>query len=193
MIKNWSKFFESSQEEFTEEMSQEILYTFGENSTGYGVDTPELKSFLSSDDIWYGITFYETGYDEMKKFTQTLLGNAKNNEWVKSECIKAYNFIRKQNDIFPHIYEIEDMYLSLIENYGYNFYVDVSLGSSYTIRLIKSKRDQELSDFISMYHEVEKSLNRIKSNKYSAKLFECLFDECSISFKIRLKRDWSLS
>jgi hypothetical protein len=135
MIKNWSKFFESNQEELTEEMVQEILYTFGEDSKGYNNDDPELKDFLSSEDIWDDIVFYETDYDEMKEFTKTLLKNAQNNEWIKSECIKVYNVIRKKNDIFPHIYEIEDLYLSLIEKYDFGFYVSIDMGSEYEIKL----------------------------------------------------------
>ncbi len=60
MIKTWNKFFESNRD-FTEEMAQEILYTFGEESTGYSNNDDELKDFLRSEKVWQGITFYETG------------------------------------------------------------------------------------------------------------------------------------
>ena len=187
MIKNWSKFFESNQEELTEEMVQEILYTFGEDSKGYNNDDPELKDFLSSEDIWDDIVFYETDYDEMKEFTKTLLKNAQNNEWIKSECIKVYKYIRKKNDIFPHIYEIEDLYLSLIEKYDFGFYVSIDMGSEYEIKLSNWSKNQTLQDFIMTCQEVEKSIKRIESPKHTTKLTECKYHERWVEFRIKLR------
>lgn len=189
MIKSWNKFFESNQEDLTEEMAQEILYTFGEESKGYSNDDPELKDFLRSEDVWRGITFYETGYDEMKEFTQTLLNNAEKNPDVKSQCIKIYNYIRKRNKIFPEVYHIEDIYLSLIEKYGFNFYVDIDMSSSYQIRLGTWNKNHTLQEFITMCQEIERSIQRLESPKYTTKLTECKYYERFVEFKVELKKN----
>lgn len=191
MIKSWNKFFEANQDELTEEMAQEILYTFGEESVGYSNDDPQLKDFLRSDEVWKGITFYETGYDEMKEFTQTLLNNSEENPEVKSQCIKVYNYIRKQNEIFPEIYQIEDYYLSLIEKYGFDFYVDVNMGSTYKIRLRLWERDKSLQDFITMCQEVEKSMKKVESSKYHTRLTKCEYSVYSVDFTVELKKNWN--
>lgn len=190
MIKSWNKFFEANEGEFTEEMAQEILYTFGEDSKGYSNDDPELKDFLRSEEVWRGITFYETGYDEMKEFTQILLRNAEVNPEVKSECIRVYNYIREQNKIFPEIYQIEDIYLSLIEKYDFNFYVNVSMSSNYEIKLSTWNKENTLQDFIMMCQEIERSIQRIESPKYTTKLTECRYHESFVDFRILLKKIW---
>ena len=189
MIKSWNKFFESNQEEFTEEMAQEILYTFGEDSKGYNSDDPELSDFLRSKDVWQEITFYETGYDEMIEFTQTLLSNAEKSPEVKSECIRIYNYIRDKNKIFPEIYHIEDLYLSLIEKYGFNFYVNINMGSDYEIRLSTWNKNHTLQEFIMMCQEIERSIQRIESSKYTTKLTECKYYERFVDFRIMLEKE----
>jgi hypothetical protein len=189
MIKSWNKFFESNEGEFTEEMAQEILYTFGEDSKGYSSDDPEIKDFLRSGAIWQGITFYETDYSEMKEFTKTLMKNAERNPEVKAECIRVYNYIRKQNEIFPEIFQIEDYYLSLIEKYGFDFYVDIDMGSNYKIRLRLWERDKSLQDFITMCQEVEKSMKKVESSRYYTRLTKCDYSVYYIDFSVELKKN----
>lgn len=191
MIKSWNKFFEANKGEFTEEMAQEILYTFGEYSKGYSSDDPEIKDFLRSGAIWQGITFYETDYSEMKEFTKTLMKNAERNPEVKAECIRVYNYIRKQNEIFPEIFLIEDYYLSLIEKYGFNFYVNIDMGTKYEIKLTiwnNWKEASTLDKFIEMCREVERSMKRIESKNYKVSLNTCELTKYSVEFKIDLEK-----
>lgn len=190
MIKSWNKFFEANESELTEEMAQEILYTFGVESKGYSDGDPQLKDFLRSEEVWNGIAFYETGYDEMKKFTHQLLKNAEKNPEVKSECIRVYNYIRKQNEIFPEIYQLEDYYLSLIEKYDFDLFIDVDMSSNYQIRLCKWQSKYTLSDFIIMCQEIERSLKRLESTKYYTKLSACEYHQTSVDFKIVLAKNW---
>lgn len=190
MIKSWNKFFEANEGEFTEEMAQEILYTFGEDSKGYSNEDPQLMNFLRSEEVWNGITFYETGYDEMKQFTHQLLKNAEKNPEVKSECIRVYNYIRKQNEIFPEIYQLEDYYLSLIEKYDFDLFINVDMSSNYQIRLCKWQSKYTLADFIIMCQEVERSLKRLESTKYYTTLSACEYHKTFIDFKIELRKNW---
>lgn len=191
MIKSWNKFFEANEGEFTEEMAQEILYTFGEDSKGYRND-PQLQDFLRSEEVWNGIVFFETGYDEMKEFTKNLLRNAEVNPEVKSECIRVYNYIRKQNEIFPEVYQIEDYYLSLIEKYDFDFLLDVDMGSNYEIRLSKWHGNYSINDFVNMCQEVERSLKRLESPKYYTKISKCEYGQSYIEFRVVLAKNWRI-
>lgn len=192
MIKSWNKFFESNEGEFTEEMAQEIIYTFGEDSRGYSNDDPQLKDFLRSEEVWNGISFYETGYDEMKQLTHQLLKNAEKTPEIKSECIRVYNYIREQNKIFPEIYQIEDICLQLIEKYNLNFDIDVNMGKEYLILLRLWENDLKLDFFLSVCDEIKKIANRLSSNKYNTEVSKCRFEVYSHSsefqFGIRLSR-----
>jgi len=188
--KKWTKFNESS-ETFTEEMAQEIIYFFGEDS----IVSKELENYFN--EIYkkydlYHIVFYETGYSEMKEFTKYLFDKSKENPELTKNLIDLYHKIR-HTSIFPEVYEIEDIYLNIIEDLNYDFYVDIDCASrpgnsrkEMTIKLIKF-RESELNKFIETCKIVEGSLKRLKSDKYTTKLESCVFNSSYIEFKINLK------
>ena len=187
-IKNWNKFrkLNESTETFTEEMAQEILYFFGEDS----IVSNELKNYFNVIYKKYNldhIVFYETGYDEMKEFTQYLFNKSKENQNLKQELIELYNKIREKMNMFPEVYQIEDVYLSIIEDLNYDFYLDVDCTEmEIAIKLTKWK-ESELSEFIETCKIIEGSLKRLKSDKYTTKLESCQFNSNYIQFEIELK------
>lgn len=187
-IKNWNKFgkLNESTETFTEEMAQEILYFFGEDS----IVSYELKNYFNVIYKKYNledIVFYETGYDEMKEFTQYLFNKSKENQNLKQELIELYNKIREKMNMFPEVHQIEDVYLSIIEDLNYNFYLDVDCTEmKIAIKLTKWK-ESELSEFIETCKIIEGSLKRLKSDKYTTKLESCQFNSNYIQFEIELK------
>jgi len=186
MIKKWSKFNESSSEAFTEEMAQEILYVFGEDSSV----SKDIENHF--DDIYdkYNlneIVFYETGYDEMKEFTKYLFDRAKENTELAKDLIDLYHKIRQEINMFPEVFKIEDIYLSIIEDLNYDFFLDVNcIEKEISIKLKKWKKS-ELSEFIETCKTIEGSLKRLKSNKYTTKLESCVFNSSYIEFQINLK------
>jgi len=184
LIKKWSKFNEST-ETFTEEMAQEILYFFGEDS----IVSKELENYFNEIYKKYDldhIVFYETGYDEMKEFTKYLLDKAKENPELTQNLIDLYHKIR-HNSIFPEVYQIEDIYLSIIEDLNYDFYLDVDcLRKEISIKLRKWS-ESELSEFIETCKVIERSIKILKSDKYTTKLESCKFHSSYIEFEINLK------
>lgn len=187
-IKNWNKFgkLNESTETFTYEMAQEILYFFGEESRvskndGFNFDAIYKKYNLDH------IVFYETGYDEMKEFTQYLFNKSKENQNLKQELIELYNKIREKMNMFPEIYQVEDIFLSIIESLNYDFYLDVnSIRKEIDIRLSRWE-ESKLSEFIETCIIVEGTLKRLESTKYKTKLESCEFNSSSIQFEIKLK------
>jgi len=186
MIKKWSKFNESSSEAFTEEMAQEILYFFGEDS----IVSKELENYFNEIYSKYNldqIVFYETGYDEMKEFTKYLFDRAKENPELTQNLIDLYSKIRQSISMFPEVYQIEDMYLSIIEDLNYDFYLDIDCTRKEMAIKLKKWEESELSQFIETCKIVEGSLKRLKSDKYTTKLESCAFNSSYIEFEINLK------
>jgi hypothetical protein len=167
-ITNWKKFNESVNEEFTEEMAQEIIYCFSDGSTLSG----ELESLvikfdesLNKENINSESHFmmYEPGYDEMKGMVKKLYGFVQTlNLSFKDDMINLYHEIRKVKEKFPEVFEIEDLFLTFIESNNFQFYLDYMKAYSddgpmiYQIRLrsqwdtIYSMSDfQKLSDTVS--------------------------------------------
>ena len=186
MIKNWTKFNESSSDTFTEEMAQEILYFFGEDS----IVSKELENYFNEIHGKYNlnhIVFYETGYDEMKEFTKYLFDRAKENTELTKNLIDLYHKIRQNINMFPEVYQIEDMYLSIIEDLNYNFYLDIdSNRKEMTIKLTKWE-ESTLNEFIETCKIIEGGLKRLESDKYTTKLESCVFNSSYIEFEINLK------
>ena len=185
MIKNWSKFNESASEEFTEEMAQEILYFFGEDSSApneLGITFNNIHKEFNLNHI----VFYETGYDEMKEFIKYLYDRAKESKELSEKLIKLYEQIREVS-VFPRVCEIEDIYLNIIENLNFDFHLTfLSTEKEIDIKLVKWSRSN-LTDFIEFCKMVESTLIRLKSDKYTSKLESCQFHDRFIEFKINLK------
>ena len=187
MIKNWKIFNESTSDTFTEEMAQEILYFFGEDSKVPKNLEIEFNSIYKEHNLG-GIVFYETGYDEMKEFTEFLFNKSKEDENLKQKLIDLYYKVREEMQSFPEVYKIEDMYLTIIEDLKYDFFLTVDRARfEVVIKLVRWKEDTPLSEFIDTCKIVEGSLIRLKSDKYTTKLDSCEFHSSFIQFKIQLK------
>jgi hypothetical protein len=186
MIKNWSKFTESTSEYFTEEMAQEILYFFGEDSRV----SKELENYFNEIYKKYNldhIVFYETGYDDMKEFTKYLFDKSKENPELTQNLIDLYHKVRQSIGMFPEVHQVEDIFLSIIEDLNYDFYLDVnSIRKEIEIRLTRWK-ESELNEFIETCRIVEGTLKRLESTKYKTKLHSCELNSSYTEFKIELK------
>jgi hypothetical protein len=129
-ITNWKKFNESVNEEFTEEMAQEIIYSFSEDSDLSGELDDLVRSFdasLKNENINGEAHFgmYETGYDEMKEMIKKLYGFVQTGSLsFKDDMINLYHEIRKVKAKFPEVYEIEDLFLTFIESNNFEFHLD---------------------------------------------------------------------
>lgn len=176
MIKKWIKFNESS-ESFTEEMAQEIIYYFSEGSK----PSKEIYSgFLRNDVIENEFEFeiYETSYDEMKNYVKNLLSLVQTGPiGFKDEMINIYNQIRQERKDFPEVYEIEDLYLNLIENDKFKFYL--SSGMEYGIferpeyKIELNKKHCTFNDYIRYCQSINNTIERLKSPNYKVVLSNC--------------------
>lgn len=176
MIKRWIKFNESS-ETFTEEMAQEIIYYFSEDSK----PTKEIVfKFLENDIIQneFNFSIYETSYEEMKVYVKDLISLVQNGPvGFKDEMIEIYNQIRQERKDFPEVYEIEDIYLDLIENEDFKFYLSSGMEygeikrPTYVIKLNKDRC--EFNDYVKYCNSINNSLQRLKSPNYNIVLSNC--------------------
>lgn len=205
-ITNWKKFNESVNEEFTEEMSQEILYCFSEGSH---LEEGELNrlviSFnesLSKENINSESHFgmYETGYDEMKEMVKKLYGFVQTlSLGFKDDMINLYHEIRKVKEKFPEVYEIEDLFLTFIEGNNFQFHLDYMKAYSdspmiYQIRLRSSYgKLYSMKDFHNFCDVVD---NAVRKFSYpGCKMFtrECSYyyhehnNTCSMDIDIIIK------
>ena len=167
MIKKWIKFNESI-ETFTEEMAQEIYY-FGEDFLYPDDDIQKLFNSLYHTHLEF-ITMYETEYKEMVEYTKELYKRAKENKELEISLIEIYKKIREELSIFPEVHEIEDIYLSMIEDYNFDLYIQRSDRKEIVIKLIKWSDSGELSSFIELCKIFEGTINRISSNKYKTSI-----------------------
>ena len=187
MIKRWSKFNESASDTFTEEMSQEIIYFF----VGSSNNSKEMEELYRETMRFYNLNqmifWGEKSYDEMKEYTKYLLDSSRGNPELTKELIGLYNKIRQEMSMFPEVCQIEDIYLSIIEDLKYDFYLRID-SIRKEISIILSKRGKsQLNEFIEICKIVESSLKRLKSDKLDPHLYSCEYKSNEIEFKINLK------
>ena len=204
-ITNWKKFNESVNEEFTEEMAQEIIYCFSEGSDLSGRIGEICRDFETSLDeinISAGQEFgmYETGYDEMKQMTKKLYGFVQTgNLSFKDNMINLYHEIRKVKEKFPEVFEIEDLFLTFIEGNNFEFHLDYMkpYGTSSMIYQIRLRSEYgklySMKDFHNFCDVVD---NAVRKFSYpGCKMFtrECSYyyhehnNTCSMDFDIIIK------
>lgn len=175
-------------ETFTHEMAQEIIYYFGEDSDF----SEELDGEFT--EITNGISFimYEDDYSDMKNHVKSLLKFSTDNPDKIPNLINLYKDIRKDIGVFPHVCDLEDIYLDLIENEKFDFSCSFS-GSVYSILLMKENKC-ELKDFMRYCNTINNSLLRLNGD-FKSELSHCEYYKYSndrrngsnyLNFKIRL-------
>lgn len=193
MIKNWQIFNESNSNELTKEQAQEIIYYLSEDSSPNREISEEFYNLFGEHFV-----YYETGYEDMKQFVKDLLSMCKGNQDLTDKMIQMYQKIRKEREIFPEAFEIEEIFADFMDLEDFTFMI-YSTDSEYTIRL--SKDDvKNLDSFVKYCQDVRNYLIRLKSPDYRTKLTKCEFlndhnihdEEYGwIFFEVRLKKDWS--
>jgi hypothetical protein len=178
MINNWSKFNESKSEQFTEEMAQEILYYFSEDSKPdkeiYKMFWRDQEEIIDSE----GFVMYETGYDEMNGYIKKLYDLVNTESLTfRDDMIEIYNKIREERSSFPLICKIEDIFLRIIENEDFSFFVH-STDKEYEITLsnMLSSNIKDIDRFIYLTKEVENCSTRLKSSLCDYRIRECRFE-----------------
>ena len=193
MIKSWQIFNESNSNELTKEQAQEIIYYLSEDSSPNREISEEFYNLFGEHFV-----YYETGYEDMKQFVKDLLSMCKGNQDLTDKMIQMYQKIRKEREIFPEAFEIEEIFADFMDLEDFTFMI-YSTDSEYTIRLSKDNV-KNLDSFIKYCQDVRSYLIRLKSPDYSTKLTKCeflndhnIYDEEYgwIFFEVRLKKDWS--
>ena len=156
MIKGWKIFNESTSGGFTDEMAQEIVYYFSEDSK----PSKEISSiFFGNPEVDNLFNFYESGYEEYKAATQKLYGEVNRGSLeFRYSMLKVYELIRLERKAFPTVAELEDIFLDAIDD-GYGFII-YSSQYQYEIRL--EKYDDSVENFIKYtksFSERSKRLN----------------------------------
>jgi len=193
MIKNWQIFNESNSNELTKEQAQEIIYYLSEDSSPNREISEEFYNLFGEHFV-----YYETGYEDMKQFVKDLLSMCRGNQDFTDKMIQMYQKIRKEREIFPEAFEIEEIFADFMDLEDFTFMI-YSTDSEYTIRLSKDNV-RNLDSFIKYCQDVRSYLIRLKSPDYRTKLTKCEFlndhnihdEEYGwIFFEVRLKKDWS--
>jgi hypothetical protein len=142
MIKGWKIFNESTSGRFTEEMAQEIVYYFSEDSK----PSKEISSiFFGNPEVNNLFNFYESGYDEYKDATQKLYGEVNRGSLdFRDSMFKVYELIRLERKSFPTVAEIEDIFLDAIDD-GYGFII---YSNPYQYEIKFQKYDDTVENFI---------------------------------------------
>lgn len=204
-ITNWKKFNESVNEEFTEEMAQEIIYCFSEGSNL----SEELKRLVEDFDESLNkeninseehFGMYETGYDEMKQMVKKLYGLVQTGSLgFKDDMINLYHEIRKVKEKFPEVFEIEDLFLTFIESNNFQFYLDYKkpYGTSsmiYEIRLRSQwNANYSMSDFHKLTDTVSSIVKRFSHPSSRMYVQQCKYyyfdgrNQASVDFDIIIK------
>lgn len=202
-ITNWKRFNESVSEKFTEEMAQEIIYCFSESSE-LDKELEQLRtSFynsIESEGHENDFIMYETDYNEMKEMIRKLYGLAQTESLTfRDDMIQLYHKIRKIKSKFPHIYEIEDLFLDFIESNNFRLFIDYikyygpGEGKIYEVRLWSNGHKYNMDDFNKFCGIVS---NTVKSFSYpGCKMFlsECKYNfyehpnAAGIDFKVKIK------
>lgn len=195
MIKDWKIFNESVSGKFTEEMAQEIVYYFSENSS----PTKEISDILfSNPEIGDLLNFYDSGYKEYKAAIKKLFGEVNRGSLeFRDNMFKVYERIRLERKTFPTVAELEDVFLDAIDD-GYEFII-YSNAYQYEIKL--QKYNDTLENFIKYtksFSERTKRLNvgGLKSTLSQAEWNNGFYDVPSggkdaylwIGFTIQLRR-----
>ena len=190
-ISNWNKFNESVSDTFTEEMAQEIIYYFSEESK----PSKHISGlFTQCEDQWGEIidTMYETSYEEMKEMIKKLYSMVQNGSSdFRDSMIEIYTKIREERKDFPEAYQIEDAFLDLIESQDLSFMI-YSDSTKYQIKLDSpwGGNSVKLEDFINYCSFIKNALNKL--GKYKSKLVESEFyddiddDRSFCRFKIEM-------
>lgn len=193
MIKSWQIFNESNSNELTKEQAQEIIYYLSEDSSPNEKISEEFYNLFGEHFV-----YYEAGYEDMKQFVKDLLSMCKGNQDLTDKMIQMYQKIRKEREIFPEAFEIEEIFADFMDLEDFTFMI-YSTDSEYTIRLSKDNV-RNLDSFIKYCQDVRSYLIRLKSPDYRTKLTKCEFlndhnihdEEYGwIFFEVRLKKDWS--
>lgn len=189
MIKSWNIFNESVSIELTKEQAQEVIYYFSEDSSPSNSIAANFYSLFGDHFI-----YYEAGYEDMKQFVKDLLSKCKGNELITNRVIDIYNRIRKEREIFPEAFEIEEIFADFMDLEDFTFMI-YSTDSEYRIRLSKDNV-KNLDSFIKYCQDVRSYLIRLKSPDYFTKLTKCEFlndhihgeEYGLVFFEIRLKK-----
>ena len=193
MIKSWQIFNESNSNELTKEQAQEIIYYLSEDSSPNREISEEFYNLFGEHFV-----YYETGYEDMKQFVKDLLSMCKGNQDLTDKMTQMYQKIRKEREIFPEAFEIEEIFADFMDLEDFTFMI-YSTDSEYRIRLSKDNV-KNLDSFIKYCQDVRSYLIRLKSPDYRTKLTKCeflndhnIYDEEYgwIFFEVRLKKDWS--
>ena len=188
MIKNWERFFESSGA-FTEEMAQEIIYYFSEDSKPNKEIEKEFWEHPEMGPEADHFVAYESGYDDYKKMIKRLMGMVNTKSLTfRDDMIEIYNKIRSERSAFPPICDIEDYFLSLIEEDGFEFVV-YTKDYNYIIKLYKD--DCSLGEFIKYCQKIEVEMRRLDTAKTIPVLEKCERHQghyTSCDFRILLKK-----
>lgn len=189
-ISNWNKFNESVSNTFTEEMAQEILYYFSENSK----PSKHISDLFGhwEEIIENNFIMYETSYEEMKQMIKKMYSLCQTESLdFRDSMIEIYNKIREERKDFPEAYEIEDAFLDLIEGHGFSFMIYSGL-SKYEIKLHSPWGDNsmKLEDFINYCNLMKNPISKL--SKYRTKLVECEFinrrySYCAFEVEMRTK------
>lgn len=160
-ISNWSKFNENSNVsgELSHQMAQEIIYYFTEDSMpNKGLSNVFYDTFGET------FVYYETGYEDLKQYVNDLIFKCRGDEDLNDKMIEMYHAIRKEREIFPEIYEIEENYFDLIDEENFDFMVHSS-AKEYKIILGKDKKTL-LEDFIRYCQILNTRMRLLQSSDY---------------------------
>jgi len=190
MIKSWQIFNESNSNDLTKEQAQEIIYYLSEDSSPNRRISEEFYNLFGEHFV-----YYETGYEDMKQFVKDLLSMCKGNQDLTDKMIQMYQKIRKEREIFPEMFEIEEIFADFMDLEDFTFMI-YSTDIEYIIRLSKDNV-KNLDLFIKYCQDVSSYLFRLKSPDYRTKLTKCEFlndhnindkEYRCVFFEIRLKK-----
>jgi len=193
MIKSWQIFNESISNELTKEQAHEIIYYLSEDSSPDKAITEEFYNLFGDH-----FTYYETGYEDMKQFVKDLLSRCKGNQDLTDKMIQMYHKIRKEREMFPEMFEIEEIFADFMDLEDFTFMI-YSTDSEYRIRLSKDDVNN-LDSFIKYCQDVRNYLVRLQSPDYITKLTKCEFlndhnihneEYGFVFFEVILKKIWS--
>ena len=153
MIKSWQIFNESNSNDLTKEQAQEIIYYLSEDSSPNRRISEEFYNLFGEHFV-----YYETGYEDMKQFVKDLLSMCKGNQDLTDKMIQMYQKIRKEREIFPEMFEIEEIFADFMDLEDFTFMI-YSTDIEYIIRLSKDNV-KNLDLFIKYCQDVSSYLFR---------------------------------
>lgn len=181
MIFNWSKFNESKSLSFNKDMAKEIIYYISEYSDPKIYITNKFYSIMDNEDF----VMYDVSSDDIRQMIDKLVEFVNTHPDKKDILIQLYNEIRKINDVFPFIYEVEEFYQEFIDDdFEFMAWSSSSPHQEFNIELIKSKIKFEKA--MEYSNPINNSLLRLKSNLYNTVIdkFSYQYDSLSIIIKL---------